>query len=61
MTNDITKVIKKAEICEGTSKSGSKYEFIKLTLINNGEERIFLNQDSKFKWNNAIDQLNGDF
>lgn len=55
--NDIKQAIKTAEICEGTSKSGTKYYYVKLTLVNNGTERIFLNNDSKFKWDNAIQML----
>lgn len=55
--SDITSVIKKAELKEGVSKAGSKYYFIELTLINKGTERIYLNNDSQFKWNNAIEML----
>lgn len=54
---DIKDAIKEVNFCEGTSKSGSKYYFIKLVLINGGEERIFLNNDSKFKWDNAVSLL----
>lgn len=54
---DITDVISKVELKEGTSKAGSKYVYIEITLINKGTERIFLNNDSKFKWNNAVELL----
>lgn len=54
---DITDVIQKVELKEGTSKAGSKYTYIEITLINKGTERIFLNNDSKFKWNNAVELL----
>lgn len=55
--SDITDAIQKVEIKEGTSKSGTKYTYIEITLINKGTERIFLNNDSKFKWNNAVEML----
>lgn len=55
--SDITNVIKKVEFKKGISKSGSDYYYILITLINNGEERIFLNSDSKFKWDNAVSML----
>lgn len=55
--NDIKNAIKSVEFCEGTSKSGTKYYYIRISLINNGEERIFLNNDSKFKWDNAVQML----
>lgn len=54
---DITDVVSKVELKEGTSKAGSKYAYIEITLINKGTERIFLNNDSKFKWNNAVELL----
>lgn len=58
MTNDITNVIEKAEIIDAISKNGTKYNYIKLTLINKGEVRINVFGDSKFMWNNAIELLN---
>lgn len=54
---DITDVIKKVELGQGTSKSGTQYTYVQITLINDGEERIFLNSDSKFKWVNAVELL----
>ena len=39
---DITDVISKVELKEGTSKAGSKYAYIEITLINKGTERIFI-------------------
>lgn len=52
---DITYVIDKVEMKEGTSKNGTKYSYIEITLINKGTERIFLNNDSRFKWENAVE------
>lgn len=54
---DIKDVVESMELAKGTSKSGTAYFYINIKLINGGEERIFLNSDSKFKWEHAIGML----
>lgn len=58
LNRDITKAIKKVEIKTGYSKANqSPYDYVEITLINEGTHRVFLNADSKFKWNDAIKKI----
>ena len=55
---DITKAIKKVGVKTGFSKANQMpYDYVEITLINDGTHRIFLNADSKFKWNDAIKKI----
>ena len=52
---DITAVIESVQLKKGVSKAGTEYTYIEIQLINKGTEKIFLNADSRFKWDNAVE------
>lgn len=58
INHDITKVIGKVEVIQGTAKdSGNIYYALETTLINGFKFRTFLRGAEQFAWENALDQL----
>lgn len=55
---DLTKVIGKVEVIQGTAKdSGNIYYAIETTLVNGFKFRTFLRGAELFAWSNALDQM----
>lgn len=55
---DLKGIIGQVNVIQGTAKdSGNTYYAIELSFINGYKKRLFLRDEERFAWTNAIEQL----
>lgn len=55
---EIMDIISSVKIKEGKSKdSGNIYYYVNITFVNGYEKRLFLNNDERFAWLDAISSV----